>query len=197
MRTTFTHARFAASLLVSLGIASDLHAAGPARRVVTAYTASAQRSAAAKSNNGLVIVPFAVPVAVPVATVQQPSVLYSFRRYADESLTASTPVTLPQGEREERSAASSLSTAPASSSQLDAAAVLSRHCASCHRGSASQGSLMLFDTAGTLLNRLPRQAVLEAVEQNRMPQPATATRLTAQEIDLLRAWAKPPKDLLY
>jgi mono/diheme cytochrome c family protein len=87
--------------------------------------------------------------------------------------------------------------AAAASSQLDAAAVLARHCASCHRGSAAQGNLSLFDAGGALIARLPRQAILDAVEQGRMPQPPTAARLTAEELDLLRGWAKPPTDLVY
>jgi mono/diheme cytochrome c family protein len=143
-------------------------------------TASKSR-AAAKLDTGLVIVPFAVPVAVPVAIVRQPSVLYSYRGYA---AAYAAP-------------ASNVATAPVATVADDSTAILARRCASCHSGSAAQGQLSLFDDAGRLLAKLPRRRMLEAVEAGRMPQPAEAPRLSPEELDVLRRWAQPPRDLVY
>jgi hypothetical protein len=52
----------------------------------------------------------------------------------------------------------------------------------------------MFDDAGPL-TRLPRRLILEAVETGRMPQ--EAPRLAPAEIELLRQWAEPPRDLVY
>src|SRR5687768_4503798 len=68
--------------LSMLAICSQAIAGGLVARNATSYHKSSTAQAAAKKlDTGLVIVPFAVPVAVPVATVQQPSVLYSYRQY--------------------------------------------------------------------------------------------------------------------
>lgn len=133
-------------------------------------------------SSGLVVVPFAVPVAVPVATVQKPSVLYGYRGYAAGHAAGSFPTTTTPRIDEPPS---------------DAAAVLARHCRSCHQNAAAEGQMQLFDESGQLLSRLPRRRVLEAVQAGRMPKPLTAPRLTAAEIELIRRWAEPPRDLVY
>lgn len=144
-------------------------------------THTATSRAALKLDTGLVIVPFAVPVAVPVATVVQPSVLYSYRQYAPNyALNAAQPAT-----------------ATKSTEPLDAVVILTRRCAECHAGSAAQGQLQLFQSTGNIVAKLPRQAILDAVERGSMPKPASAPRLTDAELDALRQWAKPPRDLAY
>ena len=134
-----------------------------------------------KLESGLVIVPFAIPVAVPVATVRQPSVLYSYRG-------AAASYQSPQIRS---------FTAPAHETSADAQAVFARHCGSCHRGSAAEGRMQLFDETGTLLGKLPRRRVLAAIEAGRMPLPAAEPRLSAAEIEVIRRWAEPPADLSY
>ncbi len=166
-------------LLLLLCSACGLAAQPPAR--ARSYSAS---SSAAKLETGLVIVPFAVPVAVPVATVRQPSVLYSFRSYAAGYGTGSSfqPGTQMRVD---------------TSADPDAANILTRRCAACHSGASSQGGLRLFDDTGGLLAKLPRRRVLESVEAGRMPKPADAPRLTPAEIEMLRQWAQPPRELEY
>jgi mono/diheme cytochrome c family protein len=156
----------------------------------------AARSSDARLDTGLAIVPFAVPVAVPVATVRQPSVLYSFRSYVAAYDTASNQHLSTQH--------SVLSTQPAAGGSTsvgaavpDAINILTRRCAACHSGASAQGSLRLFGDAGGLLARLPRRRILEAVEAGRMPKPAEAPRLTPTEIEVLRQWAQPPRELEY
>jgi hypothetical protein len=134
---------------------------------------------AVKLDTGLVIVPFAVPVAVPVATVRQPSVLYSYRGYAASASSSNIPP------------------AEAARSPADVGAILARHCAACHSGIAAQGRMQMFDEGGQLLVKLPRRWIVEAVEAGRMPQPAEAPRLTPAELDVLRRWSQPPRELVY
>jgi hypothetical protein len=54
----------------------------------------------------------------------------------------------------------------------------------------------MFDAAG-LLARLPRRQILESVESGRMPLPLESPRLSPAEIDVLRQWSQPPRELVY
>jgi mono/diheme cytochrome c family protein len=171
------------TLLSSLLLSSACGLAAQPRASTIRGTLGSHYAQATKLDTGLVIVPFAVPVAVPVATVRQPSVLYSFRSYASAYQT-SPQMTAPAA-------------TPAMAKPADAASVLARRCASCHSGAAAQGRLALFDDTGALLSKLPRRRIVEAVESGRMPQPASAVRLTNAEIELLRVWAQPPAELEY
>ena len=179
--------KFCVSLFTLLAVL-----AGSASSWAGSYGQRTYRTAAAQANvrlnTGLVIVPFAVPVAVPVATVTQPGVLYSYRQYALPQPAEAAPVAPP-------TAAASQPQQP--TEPLDGPAVLAKHCASCHTGAAVQGDLQIFQAPGRIVEKLPRQSLLEAVEQGRMPQPASAPRLTPQEIEILRQWARPPRDLAY
>jgi mono/diheme cytochrome c family protein len=159
-------------------------------RAVTSHSKTDTISrGAAKLDTGLVIVPFAIPVAVPVATVRQPSVLYSFRSYA---------AAYDYGSNQLRTEYSVPSTpVSARSGTSEAALILARRCAACHSGPSAHGGLRLFGDDGDLLARLPRRRVLEAVEVGRMPMPAEAARLTRDEIEVLRQWAQPPRELEY
>jgi hypothetical protein len=138
-----------------------------------------------KLDTGLVIVPFAVPVAVPVATVRQPSVLYGYRGYA-----------APYGAADGRESASASPSRVPAPGEEEAAGLLTRRCASCHSGPQPQGRLQMFDAAG-LLARLPRRQILESVESGRMPLPLESPRLSPAEIDVLRQWSQPPRELVY
>lgn len=158
--------------------------------------------AASQPTSGLVVAPFAVPVAV----VQQPTLFYGVSAYAppvaSTSTTQSPPLTT--------SAVSPTSPAavppPASGSTDDVlrgqvAALLARRCAECHRGSQAQGGLMLFDVDGRLLDKLPRLLIVDAAthvdgQAPAMP-PGDRTPLTSDEQALVRKWAATPKRLSY
>jgi mono/diheme cytochrome c family protein len=157
-------------------------------RSTTHSTHAATSRAAVKLDTGLVIVPFAVPVAVPVATVAQPSVLYSYRQYAPAYAPAAAA---------SLGADSPPPAATKSNEPLDAAGILVRRCAQCHTGAAAQGQMQLFQSSGEIVSKLPRQAIVDAVERGTMPKPANVPRLTEPEIEALRHWARPPRDLAY
>jgi len=166
-------------VLVCLGIAV---AAGAAERrvVVNACRPTAKAMHRAVWLEGaLTVVPFAVPVAVPVAVLSQPAVLYSYRSEAVPTAVVTEPVA-----QEERPNAT-----------LSAPEVLRAHCASCHAGESVQGELRLFDAVGALVERLPRRAIVEAIEAGRMPKGMAP--LSPEEMEILREWAKPPRDLVY
>lgn len=142
--------------------------------------------------NGLTIVPFAVPVAVPVATLANPPLMYSYQQQAgvaaSTSVTTSTAtVTVPKATVE-----------PASD---DPTLIFRRHCVECHRGSSAQGKLSLFDAAGSLLDKLPRHVIVDAIipdENGRAAMPPTGRpRLTADEVRTLRRWATSSRDVVF
>ena len=147
-------------------------------------------------STGLVIVPFAVPVAVPVAVLQDPTVVYGYRALTPV-VTSAPP--LPQGEGRgegNQEASSDRRDKPAGS---PVAAILSRHCAECHTSGAAQGGREFFSIDGRLREKLPRQVILDAVMPHesspaRMP-PANRARLSPDELRVLEAWAKPPREL--
>jgi uncharacterized membrane protein len=153
--------------------------------------------AASSQAGGLVIVPFAVPVAVPVAVVQQPTLFYGVSAYAPPVATTQAVSTT----------AATAATAPGSTSPVDdplraqVAPLLARRCAECHRGSQSQGSLMLFDGDSRLLDKLPRQLIVEHAtsvdDKPPMMPPGDRTPLTSDEQTLVRKWAVLPKRLSY
>ncbi len=130
----------------------------------------------------LTIVPFAVPVAVPVATVSYPSVLYGVRESVTYPPATShfEPASLP------------------SASQQDAVTILTRHCAVCHGVLNPQGEQTFFQADGRLLDKLPRHLMLDAVSGNApsMP-PAGRAKLSPAEIQVIRAWATLPRNLTY
>lgn len=161
-------------VLLCWGLAWNANAAE--RRTVTAGTC---RRTVVKVEVGLAVVPFAVPVAVPVAVVSQPAVFYARRvdRMGDQVDGAAA---MPN----------QVSRMPST-----AEAVLRARCASCHTGESAKGELNLFEQEGALVERLPRRAILDAVVEGRMPK-GVAT-LTEEEIEALREWAKPPRELVY
>jgi uncharacterized membrane protein len=136
----------------------------------------------------LVVAPFAVPVAVPVAVVQQPTLFYGVSRYAP-----------PQPVAAESTLVTASSDAAALRAQVDA--ILVRRCAECHRADAPHGDVALFDAAGKPLDKLPRQLLVEAsaptaIGSTAMP-PAGRAKLTADEWSVLRQWARMPKSFAY
>lgn len=125
---------------------------------------------------------FAVPVA-QVVVFAQPTILYSYRASLS-SATATTPTS-----------------APAVGEALTIEALLRQRCASCHQGETPKGGLRFFTADGTLAAKLPRRAILEATSPDehgvtKMP-PGEAAKLNAEEIELLRPWAEPPRELWY
>ncbi len=111
------------------------------------------------STSGLTVVPFAVPVAVPVATVQVPTVLYSYSASgaAHPTAPASTDIGAHVDTAEE------------------ATSIIQQACVRCHGGEAPQAGLSLESLDG-----LSREQRLEAVARLvsddpdlRMPRGAT------------------------
>lgn len=157
--------------------------------------------AGSASTNGLVVVPFAVPVAVPVAVVQQPTLFYGVSSYGPPAaVSASSPVAVSPTSPNANSAAED-------PLRAQVAAVFARRCAECHRGSQAQGDLMLFDVDGRLLDKLPRQWIVEqatsaepaagvVAKAPAMP-PGDRSPLTSDEQALVRKWAVLPKRLSY
>ena len=130
------------------------------------------------------VAPFAIPVAVPVAVVQQPTLFYGYGRYAP----AATP-------------AATVTPAVVADPSISIAALLKKHCAECHQGPTARGGLQLFAADGVPLALLPRQALADACapadgSAPTMPPPGR-TPLTPQEQSQVRQWAVPPKTLRY
>jgi len=126
---------------------------------------------------------FAVPVATVVVAVQ-PTLLYSYR-------AAVQPSMLP----ENKPAADAAPIGPTAES------VLRNHCARCHSGVAPSSGASFFAGDGSLEPLLPRRAILQMATPSaegpaKMP-PGEATKLDEAELELLRAWAEPPRDLRY
>ena len=92
---------------------------------------SAQRAAVVQKSivvsSGFAVVPFAVPVAVPVATVQSPTVLYSY----DGHRVANRATQSPQEEP------------PAEANPQTSSTLLEQKCAQCHGGAAPKAGLDL------------------------------------------------------
>ena len=142
-------------------------------------------SSKVRLDSGLVIVPFAVPVAVPVATVAEPALFYSYGSNADWDVRQST-------EEASQRATSDVHDNPAMSPPVT---ILRRHCAACHSGPDAKGHLAMFDESGRLAEKLPRHVMLEQIELGTMPRPAAASRLDEAEVEAIRRWSTPPRDL--
>jgi len=143
------------------------------------------------------IVPFAVPVAVPVATIASPTLFYSYQQQA-RSYTSTTSPSPPTSANQEPSLTDPN---PRPSTSLDPQTILTRHCAECHRAAAAQGGLTLFSADGQLAPKLPRHLVLNAIvpdESNQVAMPpASRPRLSVEESRALRKWATLPRDVLF
>jgi hypothetical protein len=168
-------------LTVLVCLASAAVAGAAERRVVInpCRTTAKATHRTVQLESALTVVPFAVPVAVPVAVLSQPAVLYGYR--AEAATTAFAPDSVAIEELPDAT--------------LSAPDVLRTHCASCNAGESARGELRLFDADGALVERLPRRAIVEAVEAGRMPKGIAP--LTQEEIEMLREWAKPPRELVY
>lgn len=178
------------TMLLSLGLAL-----GPTHGLRLADAGDG--AAATTPTAALTIVPFAVPVAVPVAVVERPTFFYG--------VAASAPTTITTPQVPQAATLSTLPTSPAPASddpqRAQAASLLQRRCAECHQGPSAQGGLMLFDADGRLLDKLPRQLIVEqaTLDDGRraaMP-PAAREPLTVAEQALIRRWAVVPKRLSY
>ena len=164
--------------------------------------------AASQPTSNLVVAPFAVPVAVPVAVVQQPTLFYGVSAYAPPIATSPTaqsppPLTTSAASPTSPAAAALAKDALPADDALRAqvAALLTHRCAECHRGSQAQGGLMLFDIDGRLLDKLPRLLIVDAAthvdgKAPAMP-PGDRPPLTSDEQALVRKWAATPKRLSY
>ncbi len=128
---------------------------------------------------------FAIPVATVVVAVQ-PTLLYSYRAAAMVQATPSPRIV----------AGESIDMAPRT-----ADTILRERCFNCHRGDAPKGGLAFFHKDGGLIEALPRQVMLEMASPNangaaQMP-PGEANKLSADDLEILRQWAEPPRDLRY
>lgn len=138
-------------------------------------------------SSGLTIVPFAVPVAVPVATYSAPSVLYAYG------------AAMPRAEGTAWAPNAALSAEPVASSaepiQLTPESVLRQACIKCHQGAAAKAGLTLFDDAGQLRPKLPRHVMWEMVAEGKMPPRGAVLSEGAKR--LLQEWARLPRDFEY
>lgn len=138
----------------------------------------------------ITVAPFAVPVAVPVAIVQRPTLFYGVSGYAvggASSMPTRTQLASP-----------AVSDEPL---REQAAAVLKRRCAECHQGTQAQGGLALFDDDGRLELLLPRHLLLDATEPSAEKVPAMPPggreKLSHEEWQILKQWARMPKSFVY
>jgi mono/diheme cytochrome c family protein len=127
---------------------------------------------------------FAVPVATVVFAVQ-PAVLYSYRAVARPAPLTTGDVVTPQE----------------SASALSAESILRANCFRCHQGEAPRGGASFFKADGAIESLLPRKAILEMSSPHEgkaaaMP-PGEARKLNEKELEVLRAWAEPSRDLKY
>ena len=178
------------SLLIALLVVPS-HAAIFRRRVVrqrVAVSVPVATSAVVlrqdvRLDSGLVVVPFAVPVAVPVATISRPTLFYSYRQFATPAIQQDQTEVWPGGTRHR----------PAN----DAVRTLSRRCAACHSGPDAKGELEMFDLDGRIIDKLPRQLMLEMIRAGKMPIGKQPQLLSEEEIRQIETWATPPRDLRY
>ena len=140
-------------MLVLLLSCDSLSKAGPICNIATARQIVVQKSVIVQ--NGFAVVPFAVPVAVPVTTVNVPTVLYSFdahRGYQQQ----------PQAKTSEPK-------------HTATTVLVVQKCAKCHSGEAPKGGLDLTNpSALTTKQRLSAVArVVSDDPDERMPKGAT------------------------
>jgi mono/diheme cytochrome c family protein len=77
--------------------------------------------------------------------------------------------------------------------EVTAREVLEGRCGACHAGEEASGGLAIVDEEGELKEKLPRQRMWEAIEAGRMPR--GEQKMSAEELELLREWVRPPKEL--
>jgi len=156
--------------------------------------------------SGLTVVPFAVPVAVPVATVSRPTVFYGYEAARDASgqqMINDQASTTSDAQAEPPRARQSEIRNPKSeipSPDPPSVSILRLYCARCHSGPSAKGDLAMFDQAGRLAERLPRQGMLAAIRSGKMPPADNSGQrrpLTEAEIETLSRWAIPPRTLRY
>lgn len=140
-------------------------------------------------DSGLVVVPFAVPVAVPVATISRPTLFYSYRQYSGPAIQ--------RGKTDVWSDHASQRAGGPHRPTDDAVRILSRRCAACHSGPDAKGELELFDLDGRIIDKLPRQSMLEMIREGKMPAGKQPQLLSEEEIRQIETWATPPRDLRY
>lgn len=147
------------------------------------------RSSAVRLESGLVVVPFAVPVAVPVATIARPTVLYSYQQYASPDAEHVAP---PEERRDKDD-----SVRPAA--VADGVAEVLQRCAACHQGPSAKGDLRLFDDLGRLYEQLPRHRIYKMVASGKMPPEGSGLEpLDDDERHRLLEWALDlPDDVVY
>lgn len=102
--------------------------------------AHASEPCATVAAQAVTVAPFAIPVAVPVAVVQQPTLFYGYGRYVPA--TTVDPAA---------NAARPTNTAPAvaDAPTVSIGALLKKHCAECHQGATARGGLQLFAADGS------------------------------------------------
>lgn len=140
-------------------------------------------------DSGLVVVPFAVPVAVPVATVTRPTLFYSYRQFASPTIQREDAGRLPDG--------ASRHVGRPHEATDDAVRILSDSCAKCHSGPDAKGGLEMFGLDGQITPKLPRQSMLEMIRAGKMPAGKQPRLLTEEETRQIETWATPPRSLRY
>ena len=208
------------ALICTSAATLDAAAAGNCRQ--RSVVVNSKRAVAISS--GLTVVPFAVPVAVPVATVSRPTLFYGYSGYVGQGTRVEGQGTRVegqgtrvegqgtrvegQGSRVEGQGTSARDSAVPRPSTLDtrpfpggAEEILRRNCATCHSGQAAHGGLQIFQEAGQMFDKLPRHVILEMVEpdaegQQQMP-PGDRTKLSPAEVQIIRDWARLPRNAVY
>lgn len=97
------------------------------------------QSSVVVQSSGLVVTPFAVPVAVPVAVVQTSGLLF---RYSAGPIAAAAPCGECAAEQQADKIKALGTLSPAGQPGL---ALLVKHCARCHTGGHAEGKTRLFD----------------------------------------------------
>lgn len=148
--------------------------------------------ASASASSGLVITSFAVPVGVPVTTLNVPGVLFA---YGQPNTTAYAAAQTSAGKCAcgqcmcggKASAKAEAPRVQATAADSPGLAVLRQRCGACHSGGEAKENVRLFDENGDLAADWHdhAQAMFEAVVDRRMPK---GGQLTAEEKVQLIEW---------
>ncbi len=166
----------------------SLSLSGWARKCVAALACTATGSACAGgaavssvgATSGLVITSFAVPVGVPVTTLNVPGVLYAYSQASGSCACAHCRCG-------ESAASPRESTVTTQDVESPGAQVLRQRCARCHTGQEAKEHVQLFDDDGAPSAgwREHTQAMFEAIIERRMPK---GGELSAEEKVQLIEW---------
>jgi mono/diheme cytochrome c family protein len=127
------------------------------------------------NQQGLAVVPFAIPVAVPVATVNPGGVYYGYQHQAQQFAPRSLPRSPMPMQQAETVPSRDTSPESAQPTATTTGSLVRQHCAKCHTGEAAKGGLRL--DAWTSLGSDQRLKMIRRVlsddEATRMPKGQT------------------------